>query len=71
VKDRVKGGFTVPLTTGDADFATCFRHFHRLGFDRWFILQAAREEGLSETELAAVNRRKVEAWVARAAQEAA
>ena len=43
VKDRVRGGFTVPLGEGDADFQTCFAEFHRLGFSRWFILQAARQ----------------------------
>jgi hexulose-6-phosphate isomerase len=66
VKDRMRGGSTVPLTTGDADFRTCFRRFRHIGFDRWFILQAAREDGLSETDLASSNRRKVEAWVAEA-----
>jgi L-ribulose-5-phosphate 3-epimerase len=60
VKDRVLGGATVPLGTGNADFATCFRLISESGFDRWFILQAAREDGLDEAELAAQNRHFVE-----------
>jgi hexulose-6-phosphate isomerase len=66
VKDRVLGGFTVPLGSGGADFETCFAQFARIGFDRWFILQAAREEGPTEVELARSNRLKVERWVAEA-----
>lgn len=60
VKDRVLGGGTVPLGTGAADFAACFRLICQAGFNGPFILQAAREEGLSEVELAIRNRRFVE-----------
>jgi hexulose-6-phosphate isomerase len=67
IKDRVLGGATVPLGTGNADFPTCFRKFREHGFDRWFILQAARGEDGRETELARDNRRFVEDHVARAA----
>jgi hexulose-6-phosphate isomerase len=56
VKDRLLGGGTVPLGTGAADFATCFRLIHTAGFRGPFILQTAREEGLSEIELAVRNR---------------
>lgn len=42
VKDRLLGGGTVPLGTGNADFATCFRLIRASGFRRWLILQAAR-----------------------------
>lgn len=60
VKDRVLGGGTVPLGTGSADFATCFHLICAAGFSGPFILQAARQEGLSEVELAIGNRRFVE-----------
>lgn len=60
IKDRVLGGGTVPLGTGSADFPTCFRLIGAADFRGPFILQAAREEGLSEVELAIRNRRFVE-----------
>lgn len=78
VKDRLRGGGTVPLGTGDADFVTCFRMIRRAGFDRWFILQAARAplaplmaDGApwDEVALARHNRTFVEAAAAAAAQE--
>jgi hexulose-6-phosphate isomerase len=64
VKDRMLGGRTVPLGTGAADFWTCFRLIHAAGFRGPLILQAAREEGLSEVELAIRNRRFVEEQLA-------
>lgn len=68
VKDRVKGGGTVPLGTGNADLPTCFRLIRAAGFDRWYILQAARaaEVGEDEVALAARNRCFVERQVALA-----
>lgn len=65
VKDRVRGGGTVPLGTGNADFAACFRRIKDAGFDRWFILQAARDPERDEVAWAAGNRAFVEDWVAR------
>jgi L-ribulose-5-phosphate 3-epimerase len=63
VKDRILGGRTVPLGTGNADFPACFRLIGSSGFSGPFILQAAREDGLSETELAKRNRHFVETQV--------
>jgi hexulose-6-phosphate isomerase len=60
VKDRIRGGHTVKLGTGSADFPNCFRLIMGSGFSGPFILQAARETGLSEVELAKRNRRFVE-----------
>jgi L-ribulose-5-phosphate 3-epimerase len=60
VKDRMLGGSTVPLGSGDADFSTCFKLILESGFDRWFILQAARSDDISEMELARQNRCFVE-----------
>ncbi len=64
VKDRVLGGGTVPLGTGAVDFPTCFRLICAAGFCGPFILQVARQEGLSEVELAIRNRRFVEEQLA-------
>lgn len=66
VKDRILSGNSVPLGTGAADFPTCFRLLHAGGFRGQFILQAAREEGISEIELAIRNRRFVELQLAAA-----
>ena len=60
IKDRILGGGTVPLGTGSADLPTCFRLISAASFRGPFILQAAREEGLSEVELAIRNRGFVE-----------
>jgi L-ribulose-5-phosphate 3-epimerase len=67
VKDRLRGGGTVPLGTGAADFATCFRLLVQNHYRGPFILQAAREEGLSEIELAIRNRQFVETHLATVA----
>jgi L-ribulose-5-phosphate 3-epimerase len=60
VKDRLRRGSTVPLGTGAADFTACFRLFVQNHFRGPYILQTAREEGLSETYLAMRNRRFVQ-----------
>jgi L-ribulose-5-phosphate 3-epimerase len=60
VKDRLRGGGTVQLGTGAADFDTCFRFICASGFQGAFILQAAREPALKEVDLAIRNRKFVE-----------
>lgn len=42
VKDRVRGGTTVPLGEGNADFAAVFRLLARLRYPGMYILQTAR-----------------------------
>jgi|APSaa5957512535_1039671.scaffolds.fasta_scaffold37325_2 L-ribulose-5-phosphate 3-epimerase len=42
VKDRVLGGTTVPLGTGNADFETVFAKLNRIGYTGNYILQTAR-----------------------------
>jgi L-ribulose-5-phosphate 3-epimerase len=42
VKDRVRGGTTVPLGQGDADLPTTFRLLNEVGYDGFLILQTAR-----------------------------
>ena len=60
VKDRVYQGGTVPLGCGDADFETSFRMLLGNGFDRWFVLEAARRKDISEFMAAEINREFVE-----------
>jgi hexulose-6-phosphate isomerase len=63
VKDRVRGGGTVPLGSGDVDFERCFRLLDELGYAGSYILQAARED-MDEVELAVRNRLFVESHLA-------
>ena len=42
VKDRVLGGTTVPLSTGDADFLTVFRLLREAAYAGYLIMQTAR-----------------------------
>lgn len=55
VKDRRLHGGTVALGTGDADFDAVFASLARIGYRGPFILQAARDPGRSEVELAQAN----------------
>jgi hexulose-6-phosphate isomerase len=66
IKDRVRGGGTVALGTGDADFPALFRALTAHQYRGNFILQAARGESGDEVELARRNR----AFVERAAEAA-
>lgn len=61
VKDRVRGGGTVPLGTGDADLPALFTEMRRAGYGRELILQVARGTAGDEVPWAQVNRRYVEA----------
>jgi hexulose-6-phosphate isomerase len=60
VKDRLLGGGTVPLGTGNADLMTTFNCLFENEFNRWFILQAARDKNCSELDLAVRNKEFVE-----------
>ena len=42
IKDRVLGGTTVPLGSGNADFETVFAALVRVGYSGTYILQTAR-----------------------------
>jgi L-ribulose-5-phosphate 3-epimerase len=59
VKDRIRGGTTVPLGQGDADLAAGFAGLRAKGFDGPIILQVAREG--DELAAARSNRAFVEA----------
>lgn len=56
VKDRVRGGGTRPLGTGDANLPMALARVRATGFDRWLILQAARGDDGNEVALATANR---------------
>lgn len=56
IKDRVKGGGTVPLGTGDADFPELFECLRKANYNRDYILQVARETPGNEVQWLAKNR---------------
>jgi len=60
IKDRVLGGGTVPLGSGDADLASVFAGLLERRYAGDFILQAARGEPGDEVSLASRNRQFVE-----------
>jgi hexulose-6-phosphate isomerase len=65
VKDRKRGGGTVPLGTGDADLAEAFAQIRAANFDRWLVLQVARNEAVDHVAWARDNRATVERlWTA-------
>jgi L-ribulose-5-phosphate 3-epimerase len=62
VKDRVLGGTTVPLGTGNADFPTVFRLLHDAAYAGYLIMQTARAR---DDDHAGALRRymgQIEAW---------
>lgn len=63
IKDRVENGRTVTLGTGDADFKTCFTQFKNREYKGPYILQTARDEKISELDLARKNKRFVEDYL--------
>ena len=56
IKDRVRGGGTVPLGSGDADFAALFDCLQQVDYQGDFILQAARGAAGDEVAWARQNR---------------
>jgi hexulose-6-phosphate isomerase len=67
VKDRVRGGGTVPLGEGDADLPRVFGLLRSLGFSRPLVLQVARGEPGREVEKTAADAAHVrELWEAAA-----
>jgi L-ribulose-5-phosphate 3-epimerase len=67
VKDRLRGGGTVPLGDGDADVPRVFALLRSLGFERPLVLQVARGEPGREVEKTATDAARVrELWEAAA-----
>jgi hexulose-6-phosphate isomerase len=64
VKDRLRGGSSVPLGTGDADFESYFRLLQELPYNGAYILQAARGKPGAETASCATNRELVQSLLA-------
>jgi hexulose-6-phosphate isomerase len=65
VKDRVRGGGTVPLGQGDADLPTYFALLMERGYSGSFILQVARSTVGTELEWCRRNRDFVAALLSR------
>jgi hexulose-6-phosphate isomerase len=62
VKDRVLGGTTVPLGTGNADFPEAFAALHKAGYAGHFILQTARADDGDHAGAVARYRDMTQAW---------
>lgn len=70
VKDRVRGGGTVPLGAGDADLQALFAALRGVGYAGDVVLQVARGVPGDEVAWAAANRARVEALAAAPAARA-
>ena len=68
IKDRVRGGGTVPLGTGDADLPAVFAGLCALRYGGDFVLQAARPEPGTEVARAAQDARFVRRGLEAAAE---
>jgi hexulose-6-phosphate isomerase len=68
IKDRVKGGGTVPLGTGDADLAAVFDCLRERDYSGDFIMQVARDVPGEEVAWAVKNRAWLLASIARSAE---
>ena len=62
VKDRLLGGGTVPLGSGAADIPYCMSTFRSMKFARPYILQTARDDEITETDLAVRNKKFIESF---------
>ena len=71
IKDRVLGGGTVPLGTGDADFPAVFNGLARLGLPGDYVLQIARPDSGLELPWIAQNRTWVDDQIEAAQLEVA
>ena len=65
VKDRVSGGNTVPLGTGDADFEKVFSALGRAGYNGNYILQTARAQDGDHAGALSIYQDMVMKWIAR------
>lgn len=63
VKDRRRGGTTVSLGSGNADFRTVFEQLSQVGYGGNYILQTARGGAGSELSLALGYRDQVVEWI--------
>jgi len=66
VKDRLLGGETVPLGSGNADFPTVFRCLEKYGYEGNLIMQTARAKDGQHTEALSKYRDQVVRWMGEA-----
>ena len=66
VKDRLRGGTTVPLGAGHADLPALFTGLVNLGYGGDYVLQVARGEAGCEVEWARLNSEFVNRLIAGA-----
>jgi hexulose-6-phosphate isomerase len=59
IKDRIRGGGTVPLGTGNAEIPTLLSHLFRIGYWGDFVMQIARAEAGNELPWIRQNRELV------------
>jgi hexulose-6-phosphate isomerase len=71
VKDRILGGTTVPLGTGNAQFEIVFSELARLGYMGKFILQTARATDDNHSKTLCRYRDMTLSWMAKAGLPAA
>ena len=65
IKDRMLGGTTVPLGTGNADFDSVFSALGRIGYSGKYILQTARAADDRHAEVLSRYRDMTVDWLAR------
>jgi hexulose-6-phosphate isomerase len=63
IKDRIRGGTTVPLGTGAADFDSVFASLVKCEYSGDFILQTARATDRNHTEVLANYLRMTRDWI--------
>jgi L-ribulose-5-phosphate 3-epimerase len=71
IKDRVTGGGTVPLGTGDANLSAVFDCLRDRGYAGDFVMQVARDVPGDEVRWAQANRALLHDYVAAAAERGA
>ena len=66
VKDRILGGTTVPLGTGNADFPTVFKCLNENGYVGNLIMQTARAQDGKHAEALTTYRNQIVNWIGEA-----
>ena len=62
VKDRLLGGTTVPLGTGNADFDLVFDLLHNIGYSGYLIMQTARANNGDHSGVLARYKSLIQVW---------
>jgi hexulose-6-phosphate isomerase len=66
VKDRLLGGTTVPLGTGNADFSLVFKCLNELGYMGDLIMQTARAQDGRHADALSKYREQIAHWIEEA-----